>query len=57
MEKGIWLFPRPEDTHCVSSLNLHLGGPKESCQNDVVKESQAQLQQGQHVLPNGCLCT
>lgn len=59
MEKGIWLFPRQEDTHCVSSLNLYLDGPKESCQNDVVKGSQAQLQQGQQgVTPvSVCLCT
>lgn len=48
MEKGIWLFPRPEDTHCASSLNLQLGGPKNSCQSDDVKASQAELQQGQH---------
>lgn len=48
MEKGIWLFHRPEDTHCLPSLNLSSDGPKESCQNGVVKASQAQLQQGQH---------
>lgn len=56
MEKGIWLFHRPEDTHCFPSLNLSSDGPKESCQNDVVKASQAQLQQGQ-LLPDGCLYT
>lgn len=49
MEKGMWLFPGPTDILVsVSSPNLHLDGPKESCQNDAVKASQTQLQQGQH---------
>lgn len=50
MEKGIWLFAGPADACCVSSPNLHLDGPKESCQNDAVKASQTKLQQGQNGL-------
>lgn len=58
-EKENLAFSRLEDTHYASSLNLQLDGPKESCQNDVVKASQAQLQQGQHgdTCAQGCVCT